>query len=408
MPDEKDLVVEEETNEKNEKLESEQQSEIEDSSNEADEQIQDNQENESEDYDDLILEEDDDSEKDEDESEEEEQDSSDEEGKDKKKKKRKKPKIDLDISGMSLDDIRNQIKLKERRRSSILEKLRETNKKRNKAKERRDELNQESAGSFSKVSELKDKRDDTNKEIKELKKTRKSVLEELKQLSKKERVILDEIRGNKDENGKAGSKINPKRLNKEIEKLEWQLQTIPNLNLEEQRGIMERIDDLSSQLGIAEVSEAKQRELRDIRKQKSTLKSFLDDSWKQLNELVAASQGRHNRLAELYDVGKKAKQEADDSHQDFIKNLQEANKLRDELRILKAELDILYPAMKGMQADKRKKQDDVKSRKEENIKDSKTKEIKKKLSDKRGLSMEEMKFMLENNLISLKQEKKKK
>jgi uncharacterized coiled-coil DUF342 family protein len=186
--------------------------------------------------------------------------------------------------------------------------------------------------------------------------------------------------------------------------LEWQLQTVPNLSLDEQRALMDRIDDLSSRLGEVEVSEAAQRELKDIRKRKGNLKGFLDDSWKQLSELVSASQGRHSRLSELYETGKKSKQEADKNHMLFIKKVEETRKIRDDLRQLKAELDVLYPAMKQLQEKKRRSDHSVRLERTTVIKEEKRTEIKKKLEKKASLSMEEMKFMLDHKMLSLDNE----
>ena len=322
---------------------------------------------------------------------------------DQQKRERRKPvKVDIDVTNKSLDELKQLIKIRENERTKILDSLREINQQRETVKEKRNEFNQESAESFGKVSELKEKRDGTNKEIRELKATRASVLAELKDLSQREREIIQQFQS-QDEDKKV-SKKNARTIQNQIEKLEWQLQTVPNLTLVEQRGIMDRIDELSAKLGEVEVSEAAQRELKEIRKRKGNLKGFLDDSWKQLSELVSASQGRHNRLSELYDTGKKSKQEADKNHELFIKKVEEARKFRDRLRVLKAELDVIYPAMKQLQEKKRRTDQSLRVERTIEIKEEKRTEIKKKLSTKKGLSIEEMKFMLENKMINLEEE----
>lgn len=319
-----------------------------------------------------------------------------------KKDKRKPIKVDISVTGKSLDELKALIRVREEERTKTLEKLKELNKIRDQVKEKRDELNQESAESFSKVSELKEKRDSTNKEIRELKDTRESVLAELKDYSKREREIIEKFRSSDEE--KRITRKDARSIQKQIEKYEWQLQTVPNLSLDEQRSLMGRIETLSSKLGEVQVSEAAQRELKEIRKRKSNLKGFLDDSWKQLSELVSASQGRHNRLSELYETGKKSKQEADKSHSLFIKKIEETREIRERLRILKAELDVLYPAMKELQEKKRKVDQSIRLERNTVIKEEKRSEIKKKLSNKKGLSMEEMRFMMDNKLLSLKEE----
>ena len=118
--------------------------------------------------------------------------------------------------------------------------------------------------------------------------------------------------------------------------------------------------------------------------------------------MVKTSQDRHNRISELYDTGKIAKEEADKSHQQFIFNINEAQDYSKTLSIIKSELDILYPKYKSMQEERKKEFTEQKNIKDVEIKDTKSQEIQKKLSSKKGLSMEEMKFLMENRLISLK------
>ena len=193
-----------------------------------------------------------------------------------------------------------------------------------------------------------------------------------------------------------------RKINKEIEELEWKLQTTPHLNRDEENHIMDKISELSTQLGAAESVEAIQKEFKELRKYKDSLKVTLDDNWNRLNELVKTSQDRHNRISELYDTGKSSKEEADKSHQQFILKINEAQDYRKSLRIIKAELDILYPKYKGMQEERKKEYNEQKNIRDVEIKDNKSQEIQKKLSSKKGLSMEEMKFLMENRLISLK------
>ncbi|MFW9928780.1 MAG: hypothetical protein ACFFD1_05280 [Candidatus Thorarchaeota archaeon] len=318
------------------------------------------------------------------------------------KEKKKYIKVDIDVKNKSLEELRELIRIREESRSKVLDELKEVNKIRNQLKEKRDEFNVESAESFSKVTELKERRDSTNKEIRELKDTRESVKAELTQLSQREKEIIKKFK--EVEGEKTGQKRNVKQIQKQIDKLEWQLQTVPNLTLDDQRNLMDRIEELSGHLGEAKISESSQRELREIRKRKVNLKGFLDDSWKQLSDLVSASQGRHNRLSELYESGKKSKQEADKNHELFLKKLEEGRELRDKIKTIKAELDVLYPAMKELLEKKRKSEQIVKTERSNLLKNEKKTEIKKKLSTKKGLSMDEMKFMLEHNMLDLDNE----
>lgn len=322
------------------------------------------------------------------------------------KKKVRKPEfppsellIGINVAELGIDRLRPEIRDRENQRNSTFDKLKDINKERNNHKQNRDKFNQESMEYFKKVSELKTKRNDTNKEIRELKQMRESVLQELKQFSSRQKEILDKMKESSEGHNKSA---NPRRITKEIEQLEWKLQTTPNVTLEEDRIVMERIDVLNSTLHSAQSVASVQKELYEIRKRKGTLKTYLDDSWKQLNELVNTSQSRHQRLSELYEAGKKTKQEADQNHKLFISCVEKTSGYRKLLRKIRAELDILYPRYKKLQQEKRKTASSKRMTHDLKVRDAKTKEIKQKLSSKKGLSMEEMKFLVENKLISLK------
>lgn len=328
------------------------------------------------------------------------------------KKRFKEEKIDrsellrgFDLESAGIDELKPEIRSRENKRYEILDKLKQINKERNELKDERNNLNTEASQSFQKVQELKKKRDEVNKEIKEIKGIREGVLLELKQLSNREKEIIEVLKESND-HGRSRRGGDLRRINKEIDQLDWKLQTTPNLTRNEEKFLMERIEDLSSKLGEAESKEAIQKEIRDLRKYKSTLKATLDDNWNRLNELVKTSQDRHNRISELYEIGKAAKEKADQKHQLFVTKMKETQNYRKTIRVIKAELDLLYPKYKQIQEVKRKDLSDQRATRSTAVKEAKSTEIKKKLKGKKGLSMEEMKFLMENRLISLKKEEK--
>lgn len=310
---------------------------------------------------------------------------------------------DINIDELNLSDIKAEIRTRRNKRSEILKKLKELSTVRNEFKESRNELNSEASSSFQKVQEIKIKRNEVNKEIKEIKNIREGILLELKQLSNREKEIIGILKESSEPGSKRG---NSKRINKDIEQLEWKLQTTPNLNRNEEKFLMDRIDELSSRLGAVENVEAIQKEIRDLRKFRSSLKVTLDDNWNRLNELVKTSQDRHNRISELYEKGKAAKEEADKKHQLLLTKIKETSNYRTTLRVINAELDILFPKFRSMKGDGKGLSGDFRdSKTSESIKNAKSTEIQKKLDNKKGLSISEMKFLMENRLINLKTDK---
>ncbi|MFW9992498.1 MAG: hypothetical protein ACFFD4_10675 [Candidatus Odinarchaeota archaeon] len=296
------------------------------------------------------------------------------------------------------DKIRKEIRELEDKKTLLLERMRVINAEKKQFRELRDKFNQESAESFNKVSDIKQKRDDTNQEIKDLKLMREGVLEELKMLIQKAK----EIRGDLDPKTTTPPK-HSKKLQRTIKDLEWRLQTTPNMAVEEEREIVQKLDGLVEHLNVLEESEHKAREFRDINKQIRDLKGFLDDSWERMQSLVSTSQNRHQSLTGLYTSGKGAKEEADKYHKLFIQRAEEYTALRNELKSTNDFLDQKYGFIREHQKERRKVQRAAARARSARVIDEKVKEIRTKLegSKTKGLSMEEMRILLDRNLVNL-------
>ena len=299
--------------------------------------------------------------------------------------------------------IRNEINDLETQKSEAETNIKNLSKEMDKIKEDRDNFNKESALAFKKVNELKDKRDDTNKEIGELKTMREGVLVELKNEIENARNLRQQLN---DE----GKHINPQKmsqLNETVKKLEWRLQTTPNMPIEDERILSSQVDDLLVELDDLKLSESKIGEMRKLNRDIAKLKGFLDDSWKQFNDLVNVSQTRHQRMIELYEEGKVAKDKADNLHQSFLTKATEYRKHRKVLTEARTKLRKYYPQLRKYQ--KEKKQVMIRERKEKNADflQGRAAEIKEKFKKgKVALSMEEMRVVMDSELLDLKNKKK--
>lgn len=216
-------------------------------------------------------------------------------------------------------------------KADLLVNLRKLEKERNQNREDRDKLNKVASENFAKVRDLKDHRDKNNRSIQELKSVRRSVLEEMKGLIEKAKSLQEEITSLEiTENDIQQSH----RLRKRIDSLDWKIQTTPTMGIAEERQLTEQVNVLMSQLGEISVSTEKLKSRKEINREINHLRGFLDHSWKDFQDLVENSQKSHQELTDLYETGKKAKDDADKCHKDFLERANAIRKLREEFREL--------------------------------------------------------------------------
>jgi len=233
------------------------------------------------------------------------------------------------LDSTSLKTLKDEIYDLRNRKDDLLHKIRESEKERNQFKGERDELNTIASQKFAQVRELKEKRDKNNRSIQELKEVRRDVLEEMKGLIEKAKGLQEEIKS---------MDISEKEIRqshsirKRIDELDWRIQTTPTMGVNEERQLTEQVNALMGQLGEISVSEEKLKERRELNREINNLRGFLDHSWKDFQELVENSQNSHQLLSELYDEGKKAKDEADLKHKLFLERAEEIRELREEFR----------------------------------------------------------------------------
>ena len=299
-----------------------------------------------------------------------------------------------------LEKIREDVDILQEKRQGLLEKLRALEKERDHFREERDKSNTQANDAFGKVKVLKKKRDETNEEIRELKAMRTSVLEEMRDRIQK----ADELKNAMAEMGEKekSTGVSSRHLRRKIKGLDWKLQTTPSMKIDEERQLIEQVNTLMDQLSEVQVSESKYHELEQLNRDIRYYKGYLDDSWQQFSELVSASQGRHQRLIELYTEGKEAKTEADRCHKLFVEKSEEVRKLRDDFRSLGKELrDKRNSIMKADKA-RRKFLREMREKETERLMEERTADLREKMSKgKKSMSLDEMRLLMDKNLLDL-------
>jgi len=192
--------------------------------------------------------------------------------------------------------------------------------------EKREKLNEKFRVLRSQVIELKNERDRINLEIKELKMQEGKMKNELAEKIEKIKLVREELRKWIDKTP-ANS---PEKLGREIENLEWKIQTTP-LDLQEEKKLVERIKKLENQLEVhVKIEQLKQKNLglmAEIKALKTRMKLCRD----KILEKVEQSRFYHQKFLEKSNEAREIKKEVDLSHQSFVNVKTELNGIRMEI-----------------------------------------------------------------------------
>ncbi|MHA2244606.1 MAG: DUF7121 family protein [Candidatus Hodarchaeales archaeon] len=292
--------------------------------------------------------------------------------------------------------LKDEIMQLRNRKSLLLSQLRKLERERNQSRAERDDLNKVASENFSQVRDLKDLRDKNNRSIQELKMVRRSVLEEMKGLIEKAQSLQAEIKSMDIDEEEIRQSKNIRNL---IDKLDWKIQTTPSMGIAEERQITDQVNNLLEQLDEVSVSEERYNARKELNHEINNLRGFLDHSWKDFSELVEKSQRSHQQLTELYEAGKRAKDEADRRHKEFLEKAEEIRGLREEFRALNKILRDKSSIFREQSRVRKERIQVERDRATAEMLEVQSAKIREKLSQtrKKTLSIEEMRIMMDQN-----------
>ncbi|MFX1255143.1 MAG: helix-hairpin-helix domain-containing protein [Promethearchaeota archaeon] len=299
--------------------------------------------------------------------------------------------------------LRDQLNSLKQKKDQFLMEIRRLEAERKKFKEERDLHNSKAAELFASVNELKKRRDTTNTEIREMKQIRQDVLAEMKLLIEKAQNLRQDLQEIRQETATAPKKKGPssRRLRRHIEDLEWKIQTTPSMDITEEREIMSQVEELASQLEEKTASQNVKRELSKINADIENLKRYLDETWRNFNDLVSSSQEQHKRLTELYEQGKTEKEDADLNHKLFVQRSQQLRELRQEFVKTRKELQRVYKEFKEKSEAHREFRREARRERRARVIDARVQEILDKKEKQKSLTFEEMRILMDHNLLNI-------
>jgi len=199
--------------------------------------------------------------------------------------------------------------------------------------EKRDQLNGQAAKIDEDIRVIKKQRDEINKKVHSIKQQRDKVRDNIK-------PIMDEIQAINDKKAELRKKvphIRQKDIQKEIDKIEWKIQT-ETLDLQEEKRLIGEIKLLETQLSGYKKIEKENKKIAEQLQERKVLDAQADVFHRALSESAKKSQELHqSMLAKISEV-KKIKEEADMLHKGFIENREKIRNLRVEIAVLTGQM----------------------------------------------------------------------
>ena len=258
---------------------------------------------------------------------------------------------------------------------------------------RRNEINEQINELLAKAKDYMAKRDERNNQVKILKKKRKDLQESLQ----KNKAILDELVEKEPEVNQGDMRRKRRKmgaLNRQIDKLEWELQTSV-LTPEKEKEIIKILESLSDQIN-------KIAEEVHITTQQTQLWKDISASQKQINSLhiqiidmAKESQIYHNIMNQNFQEVNALRKSANNHHKKFLDNKKQADNYHRDFLAKVTEKNELRNKFKETQQKMRKQ---MEKRLRDNLEES-TKKAFEKYKNGENLSMEEFRLLVEKGLI---------
>jgi uncharacterized coiled-coil DUF342 family protein len=172
------------------------------------------------------------------------------------------------------------------------------------------------------ASSVKEKRDILNEKVQELKNLRNEVKARRKEKRDKILGLQEKIRDLNEKRPEG----NLRQVEREIEKIDWKIQT-NSLPLKEEQDLVNQVRQLEAQLVVQKQIKKVKEKLFELRTEEKKFGSEAKTLHGKLSEMAEQSQKFHEQMLEALDKARKLQVEADDAHQKYVETKQQAQKL---------------------------------------------------------------------------------
>jgi chromosome segregation protein len=252
--------------------------------------------------------------------------------------------------------------------------------------EKRDNLNEHLRNLRNEITQLKSQRDILNTKVQELKRQREEAKEKIHENIEEIYRLRNEIEAY----NKKKPRKNRQILEKELESIEWKIQTTP-LSPQEDKEHVEKVKQLETQLGTYKKLEQLNNKIRELQTEIKTLKTNSTAWHQKLTENAQESQETHKKMLEKIEESKKLKKEADNFHALFVQT-------REKIRPIQNGFLQTSNQMKQLKDEIRETEEKEKKKDEGILKDKLEKQAREKLKRGEKLSWEEFQILAEKGI----------
>jgi len=280
-------------------------------------------------------------------------------------------------------------------------KIEELNRELNKLKQERDKLNSEARiwaekrnaiheqirALRAEAKNLKEKRDGINQKVKELKGLR----EQAKSEQKEKRVQISKIK----EKMRVVMKKKPSRpmvdIQKDIDSLEWKIQTT-SIPVKEEKVLVDQIRILESQRAIHKQFQELKNKLVELQTEEKALATKAKLHHEALAKLAEQGQEFHKQMLELLTKAQNLKLEADVAHQKYVEFRQKANEVHQKFLELLKQTNSLKLEIK-------KKDEEQQAKKQQELREEVVKKAHEKMKRGEKLTWAEFQLLAEQGAV---------
>jgi len=218
--------------------------------------------------------------------------------------------------------------------------------------EERDALHQRIRELQSEAGVLREKRDKLNEEVQELKRLREEAHQDRREKNPeiertKEKIVALE---------KKKDKRNMHNIAKEIESLEWKIQTTA-YTLEEERQLAARVGILEGQLRIHERIQELQKTLVQLLAEEKALQTKAQTYHERLSQLAEESQSFHEQVLQTLKKAQSLQARADEAHQRYVQSRQKARDLSEKCKRIRDQIKISRERIREAEEKRRTKRE---------------------------------------------------
>lgn len=300
--------------------------------------------------------------------------------------------IDPELTG------RDRLKRLREIKSELISKVRAEEAKRNELRRVRDQQNQQVKELFQEASLARERRDEVNEDVK-LNKALRDMRKEDVDKALAELVALEDQMKDINSSKPVMSYKKKNSIVHQIKELEAKLETTPNLNPQQEKEMMDRIEKLYNDIDEIVVVDEKRDEIFVIKKRLRTLRNEAMTHHKEVRKLANQSQEYHDEMLEKITEARKIRTSADKAHKEVLALTDIIKSYRKEINAITQETDAIRKKLGEETPADRKKRKQAEAKKREEDLDTQALEILERYKSGEKLGFEEFKLLISRGLL---------